>query len=70
MWGVVEWIQQRLVLEQVFGLGGSARVSWSSRWVGPSGCACGDKCTFAHSWAELHPEASAHEHELASYFNA
>ena len=26
-------------------------------WV----CACGDRCTFAHSWAELHPEASAHE---------
>ena len=31
------------------------------------GCAYGDRCTFAHSWAELHPEASAHEHELASY---
>ena len=32
------------------------------------GCAYGDRCTFAHSWAELHPEASAHEQELASYF--
>ena len=32
------------------------------------GCAYGDRCTFAHSWAELHPEASAHERELASYF--
>ena len=31
------------------------------------GCAYGDRCTFAHSWPELHPEASAHEHELASY---
>ena len=31
------------------------------------GCAKGDRCTFAHSWAELHPEASAHEHELASH---
>ena len=32
------------------------------------GCAYGDRCTFARSWAaELHPEASAHEHELASY---
>ena len=31
------------------------------------GCAYGDRCTFAHSWAELHPEASAREHELASY---
>ena len=31
-------------------------------------CACGDRCTFAHSWAELHPEASAHEHHLSSYF--
>ena len=30
-------------------------------------CACGGGCTFAHSWAELHPEASAHEHDLASY---
>ena len=29
--------------------------------------AYGDRCTFAHSWAELHPEASAHEQELASY---
>ena len=27
------------------------------------GCAY-DRCTFAHSWAELHPEASAHENEL------
>ena len=32
------------------------------------GCAYGDRCTFAHSWAELHPEASAHEQQLASYF--
>ena len=32
------------------------------------GCAYGDRCTFAHSWAELHPEASAREQELASYF--
>ena len=32
------------------------------------GCAYDDRCTFAHSWAELHPEASAHEHQLASYF--
>ena len=31
-------------------------------------CACGDRCTFAHSWAELHPEASAHDQQLASYF--
>ena len=29
------------------------------------GCAHGDRCTFEHSWAELHAEASAHE--LASY---
>ena len=29
------------------------------------GCAYGDRCTFAHSWAELHPEASAQERELA-----
>ena len=28
------------------------------------GCAYGDRCTFAHSRAELHPEASAREHEL------
>ena len=33
-------------------------------WV----CAYGDRCTFAHSWAELHPEASAHEQQLASHF--
>ena len=32
------------------------------------GCARGDRCTFAHSWAELHPEASAHEQQLASHF--
>ena len=32
------------------------------------GCAYGNRCTFAHSWAELHPEASAHEQQLASYF--
>ena len=33
------------------------------------GCAYGDRCTtFAHSWAELHPEASAHEQQLASHF--
>ena len=32
------------------------------------GCAYGDRCTFAHSWAELHPEASAHERYLASLF--
>ena len=32
------------------------------------GCACGDRCTFAHSWAELHPQASAHEQQLASHF--
>ena len=32
-------------------------------------CAYGDRCTFAHSWAELHPEASAHEQQLASYFD-
>ena len=31
-------------------------------------CAYGDRCTFAHSWAELHPEASAHEQQLASHF--
>ena len=31
-------------------------------------CAYGDRCTFAHSWAELHPEALAHEQQLASYF--
>ena len=31
------------------------------------GCAYGDRCTFAHSWAELHPEASAHEQQLASH---
>ena len=33
-------------------------------WV----CAYGDRCTFAHSWAELHPEALAHEQQLASCF--
>ena len=32
------------------------------------GCAHGDRCTFAHLWAELHPEASAHEQQLASCF--
>ena len=32
-----------------------------------AGCAYGDRCTFAHSWAELHPEASAHEQQLASH---
>ena len=32
------------------------------------GCAYGDRCTFAHSWAEPHLEASAHERQLASYF--
>ena len=32
------------------------------------GCTFGDRCTFAHSWAEPHPEASAHEQQLASYF--
>ena len=32
------------------------------------GGAYGVRCTFAHSWAELHPEASAHEQQLASYF--
>ena len=31
-------------------------------------CTYGDRCTFAHSWAELHPEASAREQQLASYF--
>ena len=31
------------------------------------GCAYGDRCTFAHSWAELHPEASAREQLLASH---
>ena len=31
-------------------------------------CAYGDRCPFAHSWAELYPEASAHEQQLASYF--
>ena len=40
------------------------------RQWGGRGCAYGDGCTFAHSWAELHPEASAHERELASYFDA
>ena len=38
-----------------------------AQWGG-RGCANGDRCTFAHPWAELHPEASAHERELASYF--
>ena len=28
---------------------------------------CGDRCTFPHSWIKLHPDASAHEHGLASY---
>ena len=37
--------------------------------LGGQGCACGDRCTFAHSWAELLREASAHEYELASYFD-
>ena len=32
------------------------------------GCGYGDRCTFEHSWAELHPEASAHEQQLASFF--
>ena len=36
-------------------------------WPG-RGCAYGSRCTFAHSWAELHPEASAHEQQLASHF--
>ena len=40
-----------------------------SRWGGRE-CACGQGCTFAHSRAELHPEASAHEHDLAAYFDA
>ena len=31
------------------------------------GCAYGDWCTFAHSLAELRPEASAYEQDLASY---
>ena len=51
------------------GLCGSARGSSSTSWDGQCGeCAYGDRCTFAHSWAELHPEASAHEQQLASYF--
>ena len=37
-------------------------------WPG-RGCAYGDRCTFAHSWAELHPEASAHEQQLASHLH-
>ena len=36
-------------------------------WPG-RGCAYGHRCTFAHSWAELHPEASAHEQQLALHF--
>ena len=31
------------------------------------GCAHGDICTFADSWAEFHPEASAHEHSPRTY---
>ena len=45
----------------------SASASWRASGV-DGGCACGHGCTFAHSWAELHPGASAHEHELASHF--
>ena len=43
-----------------------------TRFIGRqwSGRGCGDGCTFAHSWAELHPEVSPHERELASYFDA
>ena len=33
--------------------------SFLERQWGGRGCAYGDGCTFAHSWAELHPEASA-----------
>ena len=43
--------------------------SWISAGMGRPvrECAYWDRCTFAHSWAELHLEASALEHELASY---
>ena len=55
-------VQQRIV-EQIF-------TRFLERQWGGRGCAYGDGCAFAHSWAELHPEASAHERELASYFDA
>ena len=55
--------------EAGFGLCGSACGSWSSTWVGPyGGVPMVISATFAPSWAELHPEASAHEHEIASNF--
>ena len=51
------------------GGGGGACSSSSTSWDGQGrGCAHGDRCTFAHSWAELHPAASAHEQQLASHF--
>ena len=56
-----DWTPQRLVLEQ-----GLRPWRVCTRFLEfqtgrpVRGCACG----------ELHPEASAHEHELASYFNA
>ena len=62
------WRMQRLALQLAFGLCGSARGSSSTSWDGQCGGANGDRCTLAHSWAELHPEASAHEQQLASYF--
>ena len=61
-------VQQRLV-ELIFAPGASVCKRFlEGKWGGRE-CAC-DECTFPHSWAELHPEASAHEYEMASYFDA
>ena len=61
-------LRWRRVLKLGFGLCGSACGSWSSTWVGPyGGVPMAIGAPFAHSWAVLHPEATAHEHELASY---
>ena len=52
-------VQQRLE-EQIFAPGVSVSGFWKASGA-DGGCACGDGCTFAHSCAELHPEASANE---------
>ena len=65
-WRRWRWRTLRLALLLFSGPCGSARGSPSTSWDGPGGgCAYGNRCTFAHSWAELHPEASAHEFQLA-----
>ena len=50
--------------------GVSASASWRASGVDGGAPLVASGCTFAHSRAELHPEGSAHEHELASYFDA